>query len=172
MLWLDTPECCCRNMSERACVCGYAAAFVCWPSRWPQRQRACSRAHLSEPVIASWLQDIWLKCTATDYYYPFLREQFFSLSGRGVGIKLKKIARRINRLPGRQQRRKLGKVDQLYLCVIGVVVNGCSVLNVPVCHTEWVKVSRQDKKQERERDTVLSISTSGWTRCDEPHLKF
>lgn len=44
--------------------------------------------------------------------------------GGGGGIKLKKIARRINRLPGRQQRRKLGKVDQLYLCVIGVVVNG------------------------------------------------
>lgn len=77
-----------------------------WPSEWPRRHWACSRAHLSEPVIASWLRDIWLKCTATDYYYPFLREQFFSLSGkegRGRSIKLGKIARRrMNWLPGRK----------------------------------------------------------------------
>lgn len=37
-----------------------------------------------------------------------------------------------------------------------------SVLNVPPCHTEWVKVNAQNKKQERKRDT--------W--CDEPHLGF
>lgn len=119
-----TPLSAAAGVWVRECVRSYASAFVCWASRWPEQKRACSRAHLSEPVIASWLQDIWLKCSATDYYYPFLREQFFSLSERGANIKLKKIVRRINRLPGRQQRRKLGKLNQLYLCVIGVLVNG------------------------------------------------
>lgn len=113
MLWLDTPRCCSENMSEGGpcaalclCVCLPASRPTDRPSRWPRRHRACNRAHLSEPVIASWLRDIWLKCTATDYYYPFLREQFFSLSGkegRGGSIKLGKMARRrMNRLPGRK----------------------------------------------------------------------
>jgi len=48
----------------------------------------------------------------------------FSHSLRGPSIKLEKIARRINRLPGRQQRRILAKVDQLWLYVDDVAVNG------------------------------------------------
>lgn len=103
-------------------LCLSAGQSAAWSSRWPQRHWACSRAHLSEPVIASWLRDIWLKCTATDYYYPFLREQFFSLSGkerRGGSIKRKKIAsRRMNRLPGK----KFAGADQLHLPITGEVV--------------------------------------------------
>lgn len=79
MLGLDTRECCCRNTSNRSCICTFASAFVCWLSRWPEQQRACSGAHLSESVIASWLQDIWLKCTAKDYYDLFFSENIFSL---------------------------------------------------------------------------------------------
>lgn len=125
MLWLDTPRCCSANMSEGGlcaapclCVCLPASRPTDRPSPWPQRHRACSRAHLSEPVIASWLRDIWLKCTATDYYYPFLREQFFSLSGkegRGGSIKLGKIARRrMNGLPRRKARWKVCYIN--YTC--------------------------------------------------------
>lgn len=56
----------------------------------------------------------------------------FSHSLGGGNIKLKKIARRINRLPGRQQRRKLGKVDELYLFVMVWWEMACTVLNVLV----------------------------------------
>lgn len=47
----------------------------------------------------------------------------FSHSLGGGNIKLKKIARRINRLPARQQRKKLGKADGMYLGAAGAVVN-------------------------------------------------
>lgn len=88
----------------------------------------------------------------------FSQGTIFLTLWEGASIKLKKIARRINRLPGRQQRRKLGKVDQLYLCVIGVVVNGVQCAKCNVCHTEWVKVNRQEKKQERGGDSIVHFN--------------
>lgn len=47
----------------------------------------------------------------------------------------------ITTLPGRQQRTRIDKVDQLYLCVIGEVVNGvwcakCTCLSHRVCEGE------------------------------------
>lgn len=112
MLLLGAPECCCRRASERAIFVHLALPppFVWSPSRWPGTPAWLQRGpHLSEAVIASWLRDIWLNCSATDYYYPFLREQFPSHSEKTkrASVKLKRIARRINSLAREVRRDKL-----------------------------------------------------------------
>lgn len=53
----------------------------------------------------------------------FSRGTIFLTLWEGASIKHRKIASRINRLPGRQKRRKLGRADQLYVYVIGDLVN-------------------------------------------------
>lgn len=69
--------------------------------------------------------------------------------------------RRINRLPGRQQRRKLGKLNQLYLCVIGVLVNGvegakCTCVSHRADDVKKLE-KRKEKKNKKEKTEDFSL---------------
>lgn len=85
----------------------------------------------------------------------FSQGTIFLALWEGASIKLRKIAKRINRLPGRQQRRKLGKVDQLYLCVTGGLVNGVQCAKcASVSYTLGEGERAQHKAGEKRRHAV------------------